>query len=328
MSVAKLLNSPNELVGLGGLSKEALSALLEHDAFVALGAISPDYPYLGVGALAQSSSVGALIIKALAKLLGLGGSSSQEWADTMHRARTGQRLKAGIQHVKAMPPGKEKDKALAWLLGFVSHVVMDLTIHPVVELKIAPEGGGNTAHRRCEIHQDAFIYSELGVGAICHNNFLLKNIALCSAPNNKNKLDATIYNVWNAMLQSTDGPLYSQKKPHIHGWHMQFRNVLALATPGKPFAWARHMASTGAVGMDSLVYPAKPDASFIDKLQTPNGNTLSYGEVFQKAKANVKSYWDIVLRACLLGDEAGLSKIKDWSLDSGKDEAGTLAFWE
>jgi len=309
LTVAKLLNSPNELVGLGGLSKQELAPLLQNDEFVGLGAISPDYPYLGVGAIANVGS-------------------SKEWADTMHRARTGQRLKAGIQYIKAMPSGKEKDKALAWLLGFVSHMVMDLTIHPIVELKIAPEGGGDAAHRKCEIHQDVFIYNELKVGAICHDNFLLKSMAVCSDASDKNKLDATLFKVWEFMLQSTDAPLYTQTSPNIHGWHMQFRKILALATPGKPLAWARHMASTGVVGIDTLIYPSKPDNTFIDKLQTPKGGTQSYLEIFQKAKENVRKYWAMVARACLLGDEAGLSQIKNWSLDNGKDEAGTFAFWE
>jgi len=77
-----------------------------------------------------------------------------------------------------------------------------------------------------------------------------------------------------------------------------------------------------------LIDAAKPDRTFIDKLQTPNGGTQSYWEIFQKAKAHVREYWAIVARACLLGDEAGLSKIKNGNLDDGKEETGAFVFWE
>jgi len=89
---AKLLSSANELAGLGGLSEEVLRPLLDHEGFVGLGAISPDYPYLGIGAVIKLGS-------------------SKGWAEAMHRTHTGDRLKAGIGHVKDMPSSKASPPA-------------------------------------------------------------------------------------------------------------------------------------------------------------------------------------------------------------------------
>jgi hypothetical protein len=302
LTMAVLQSSPNELATLEGLSKQELGPLMLHNKFFELGAVSPDYPYLGVGAA-----------------LGIG--TSKDWADAMHLAHTGDRLKAGIQLIRGMS-GPEKHKALAWLLGFASHIVMDVTFHPVVELKVGPYEENGSAHRICEMHQDVFIYNELKVGAISQGNFLQGGIAACSDPNNSDRLDPTICKVWEHMLKTADSKLYASKAPDFHAWHKQFKGLLKLAAPGKLLAFSRHMAIA-----ESLIYPTAPDNSYIQALRTPGGGTMSYLEIFRKAQAHCREYWGVIARACLQGEESGLSRIRNWSLDSGKDEAGTLAFW-
>jgi hypothetical protein len=108
----------------------------------------------------------------------------------------------------------------------------------------------------------------------------------------------------------------------LHTWHRWFKNLVAAAAPGQILAFSRHMT----LG-DGYLYPAKPDSSYIDMLQTPNG-PMPYLDIFKKAQANTREYWAIIARACLVGDEAGLPRIKNWDLDSGKDETGTRTFWE
>jgi len=299
LTMTALLNSPNALAGLGGLSKQDLGPLLMYSKFFELGAISPDYPYLSVVS-----------------------SSAKAWAEAMHHQHTGDRLKAGIQFVQKMS-GPEKYKALAWLLGFTSHIIADVTVHPVVGLKVGPYEGNEKAHRTCEMHQDVFIYTKMDVGSIYSGNFLKDGIAACTAPNNLDRLDPTICKVWRYMLKTADGELYQKNRPKFHEWHRWFKSLLATSAPGRFFAWSRHMA----IG-DSLLYPVTPDVSYIENMQTPDGDSMSYLRIFQKAQDNVREYWAIVARACLVGDEAELPRIKNWSLDTGKDEGGTLTFWE
>jgi len=301
LTLVSLLDSPNALAGLGGLSKQKLGPLLQYNKFFELGAVSPDYPYLSVI-----------------------NNSAKAWAEAMHSRRTGDRLKAGIQFVKEMS-GPEKYKALAWLLGFASHIIADATVHPVIELKVGPYVGHEKAHRTCEMHQDVFIYKLLDVGDIHLANFLQNGIAACTQPGHADRLDSTVGMVWRYMLRTTDSELYKNNPPKLHDWHRWFKDLIAAAAPGQLLPFSRHMA----LG-DGYLYPTTPDNSYIDRLQTPNGSSggwLSYLDIFRKAQANTREYWAIIARACLAGDETGLPRIKNWSLDTGKDEAGILTFW-
>ena len=299
MTMVALLNSPNAMTGLGGLSKQELGPLLMYNKFFELGAVSPDYPYLSVAS-----------------------SSAKAWADAMHYRRTGDRIKAGIRFIQKMS-GPEKYKALAWLLGFISHVIADVAVHPIVELKVGPYEENQKAHRTCEMHQDVFIYDKMDVGDIYSGNFLKDGIATCTDPNNADRLDPTICKVWRHMLKTTDRRLYQKNPPKFHAWHRCFKSLVSFAAPGRFFAWSRHMA----LG-DSFLYPVTPDASYIKKLQTPGGDLMSYLKIFRKAKADVREYWAIVARACIAGDETDLPRIKNWNLDTGKDKEGILTFWE
>jgi len=52
---------------------------------------------------------------------------------------------------------------LIWLFGYVSHLVADATIHPVVQAIVGPYDQNEqtkTEHRICEMTQDALIYNE------------------------------------------------------------------------------------------------------------------------------------------------------------------------
>ena len=299
LTMTVLLNSPNALSGLGGLSKQELGPLLMYNKYFELGSISPDYPYLSVVS-----------------------SAAKAWADAMHHHNVGDRLKAGIQYVQEMS-GPEKYKALAWLLGFASHVIADVTVHPVVELKVGPYEGNEKAHRTCEMHQDVFIYNKMDVGSIYSGNFLKDGIASCTDPDNSSRLDPTICKVWRHMLKTADNQLYQQNRPKFHEWHRWFNGLVATAAPGRFFAWSRHMS----IG-DGFLYPAKHDVSYTKNLQTPGGDSMSYLKIFRKARNNVREYWAIIARACIAGDETDLSRIKNWSLDTGRDEDGILTFWE
>ena len=298
LTLVSLLGSPNGLARLGGLTKRELGPLLLYGKFFELGAVSPDYPYLSVI-----------------------DNAAKAWADVMHSQRTGDRLKAGIHFVKDMS-GPEKYKALAWLLGFASHVIADATVHPVIALKVGPYLGNEKAHRTCEMHQDVFIYNAMDVGNIHTNNFLRDGIATCTEPGHPDRLDPTICAVWRHMLQTTDSQMYRDNPPDFHAWHKFFTSLVTAAAPGRLLALSRHMA----LG-DGVLYPAKPDASYINALQTPNGPPLPYLDIFEKAKVNTRRCWSIMVRACLAEDETGLQRIKNLDLDTGKDEAGKLAFW-
>ena len=108
--------------------------------FLELGAVSPDYPYLAI----------------------LDGDSGA-WADLMHYVNTGGMIQEGIRRARELD-GLAQEKCLAWLMGYVAHVATDVTIHPVVQLKVGPYEQNKGAHRHCEMHQDVHIYQRLNLG--------------------------------------------------------------------------------------------------------------------------------------------------------------------
>ena len=104
----------------------ALQDVLDYwGRFAYLGGVSPDYPYLGLDA---------------------------DWADLMHKGKTDQMVKcampllyqARIEH----PNAQDWRQQFAWLLGFVSHIIADVTIHPVVNIRVGKYERNKKAHRQ------------------------------------------------------------------------------------------------------------------------------------------------------------------------------------
>ena len=128
------MREPSRLEAIPGFPTDAIIAVLDYFKFCELGAVSPDYPYLAVddGAAAQ-------------------------WADTMHLIRSGEMIKAGIRRLRR-EEGEAQQKGLAWLLGYSGHVAADVTLHPVIAMKVGPYEENKTAHRVCEMHQDVYIF--------------------------------------------------------------------------------------------------------------------------------------------------------------------------
>src|SRR4030066_130910 len=128
-----LVNEASEkrrLKSIAGFPREAIDAAGLHLNFLELGCISPDYPYLDITS-----------------------GDSKKWADAMHYTHTCQAISVGSDLVRQLPQGVSKEKCLAWLMGYTAHVITDMFVHPVVELKVGPYAGNETPHRRCEMHQ-------------------------------------------------------------------------------------------------------------------------------------------------------------------------------
>jgi hypothetical protein len=127
-----MVNCLSETARLKKLPSAAAKAVLKNFKFCELGAVSPDYPYLVVG-----------------------DHNAKNWANSMHHERTGEMIHAGIENLKGST-GSALNKGIAWLLGYAAHVTTDVTIHPVVEMKVGPYKGNEKKHRICEMNQDSY----------------------------------------------------------------------------------------------------------------------------------------------------------------------------
>lgn len=292
------LKETRRLEALDGFPRAAIPAILDYFKFCELGAVSPDYPYLAIG-----------------------DASAAKWADSMHYVRTGAMIHAGVRALLRLH-GEMQRKCLAWLLGYAAHVATDVTIHPVVELKVGPYKENKTAHRVCEMHQDAYIFQRLNLGALGLSEHLDSGICACG---DDNSLDPDIRALWQTMLREVHPKEFKANPPDPDEWHQQFRAMVDnIAEEGnKLMPIARHVAVNCG-----LTYPAedKIDRQYIDNLQVPTGRE-HYDAIFDRAMANVGGVWVLIARGVLQADEVYASRIGDWNLDTGKDDAGRLVFW-
>lgn len=292
------LREPARLEAIAGMPRAALPVVLEWFKYCELGSVSPDYPYLAIG-----------------------DSASAKWADAMHYERTGEMIHAGILRLRGMS-GDDRDKGLAWLLGYTAHVVTDVTIHPVVELKVGPYADNKTDHRICEMNQDAHIFNRLNLGGPGISEHFDSGIAACGEPGAR-RLDPVIHALWTGMMQDVHTTESAANPPDPDKWHNRFKMVVDdIVEEGyRLVPFARHVAS----GL-GLAYPEKPDREFIESLHVPTGS-MHYDQIFDKAITHAGEVWALVASGVITGDNSCFDRIGNWNLDTGRDSSKKLVFW-
>ncbi|MBN9123696.1 MAG: hypothetical protein BGO99_01290 [Nitrosospira sp. 56-18] len=300
LTLVNLIREPARLES-HGLVPDAITAVLDYFRFCELGAVSPDYPYLDIA-----------------------HPEACEWADRMHYQKTGEVVKAGVGLVRRME-GESRQKAFSWLLGYASHVVTDVTIHPVVELKVGEYQKNKGKHRICEMHQDAHIFQRLNIGEIGLGEHLDSGIWGCCDTPGSGRLDPLIVSIWQGMLEATYPDLYQSRPPIIDNWHGSFRFIVDKAEEGNllpPFA--RHVAA--GIG---LTYPAIDDidAQYLEGLATPLG-PMHYDQVFERAMNNVLNAWSSISDAVFKSDDTYRAAAVNWNLDTGRNDKGRYVYWE
>lgn len=295
--------TPEALNSVEGLEMNQKLQLNRWFRFVELGAVSPDYPYLSIM-----------------------DDSAKNWADAMHYTRVGDRLNAGIKKLQTLE-GDSRDKSFAWLMGFASHIAMDVTIHPVVELKVGEYAENATEHRVCEMNQDVFIFQEMNMGPMQLSEFLDSGIGRCSNGDDNGELDLDITAIWQSMLNAAAEPEELEEfPPDFHKWHRHFKIMvddIAEETPRLP-AFARHaLADTGTV----YPTPEELNTTYLLDLNVPGGDTMPYEDVFDKAQGSVAWLWSLIARGAFGIDDEYEAAIHNWNLDTGRRPDGTLEFW-
>lgn len=288
-----------------GFPSAGIPIVLDWFKFCELGAVSPDYPYLDVA----------------------DGSQASAWADQMHWKHAADRILAGIGVLSRMPEGVARDKALAWLLGFTSHVVMDATVHPVVNLKVGePYEEHKTDHRICEMNQDTYIFQTRMNLDIHYSSHLKNGICKCSDPADEDRLDPDVFYLWNEMFKDADMDLFVTNKPDMHAWHDCFEDIVDHIADNRFVALARHVMPKA---FDGTVYPlfGDVDQQYIENLAVPGGGGMSYDDIFDMGVANVRRAWAVVTSDILNKTSLSSGFLHNWNLDNGNDESKNKTFW-
>jgi hypothetical protein len=284
------------------LNKKARKALYRYLEFIELGSVSPDYPYLALG------------------------SKHKYWADYVHvKYRTSKIIVKAVKQIRKIKDKKEQRKAFSWLCGFVGHIVTDLVIHPVVELKVGTYLGNEKEHRICEMNQDVYIYKRLRMGDIGATEHLKSGISTCNHKNDTNLIYKPIKKIWEEMLKEADPKRFKTNKPNIDKWHKSFNKIVNISEEGQNlFALARHVA----VGQ-GLTYPIydEIDKQYIKNLKVPSKSTMHYDDIFDKALADVLESWKVLGDAVYGQDDSFYTYFVNGNLDNGRDLHQNLIYW-
>lgn len=269
--------------------------------FCDLGAVSPDYPYLSP----------------------LGGNA-REWADAMHYHQTVQFVRNGVEIIRALEDGEEKQKSIAWLLGYASHVIADCVIHPIVNWIVMGEYSNNpTEHRVCEMHQDAYIFNKVMGVDVNAAEYLDSSIAFCTVDGEH--LAPIIKLVWEDIFRKTHHDLYKIAPPQLDNWHNNYLIMLDNIQELIGYIpFSRHVQS-----LSSFTYPElrEIEGTYIEVLETPS-RQLTYDEVFDFAVDKVVERWKEIDQAIQGEIETCMLDVGEPSLDNGTDkESGRCVFW-
>ena len=304
ITLVNKLREPALLDSSPAFPKEAKIALMRNFKFCELGAVSPDYPYLAIT-----------------------DRTAAKWADLMHYEHTGDIIVAGVRRVAAMPAGESRNKALAWLLGYSAHVATDVTIHPVVELKVGTYAEHTTDHRVCELNQDAYIFHCLGLGAIGQAECMDAGIWACCDEPNSGRLDPVISTLWKDMLKDCHAGQYAATPPDPDRWHAGFRSVVDKIEEGGwiLFPAARHLAVNSGLTYPN---PDEVDPQYISNLRVPGDiGVMHYDAIFERAIKNTLKVWTAIASGVLSNSKDYLAVIENWNLDTGRNSAEKYAFW-
>lgn len=307
LTLVNLAREPHRLTA-AGLTPAVGKALLKHLKYLELGAVSPDLPYLTLNLMQWPPGLDA---------------RAKQWADKMHYERTGQVLAAGLNALRGRS-GLAWDKGVAWLFGYAAHVGADLTIHPVVELKVGPYHANQLEHRRCEMYQDAHVFNRLNLGKIGDSEHLDSGIRRCTDASGR--LDPTIQDLWRAILAEVYPDSYSTNEPQPADWHAGFGGLLDTVEEGTGlFAWARHVGAHTGI---TYTTPEDIDYGYIEALSVPGGAQMHYDGLFNQAIENVLRFWGQMADGLVNADAPIFSQLGNWNLDTGRDtDTGQYVFW-
>ncbi len=286
-------------------SSGCAASLTKYFSYGVLGTVSPDYPNLAPGE-----------------------GTASHWADVMHCTRACEMIVSGIRHVRKAK-GAAREKQLAWLLGYASHMAADVTIHPLVQAKVGVYAENQRRHRICEMNQDSYIYRRMNQGEIGEDDDFALTVMSCCNPDNRTELDRDIVTLWEGMLEDVHPDLFATNQPDCASWHRAFvaRVDECCDSRVRLFPLADVIAAT--VGVPYPVFN-RVGRRFVANLVVPleESYCLDYDDVFDQAADTVAIVWRLVEQAVCSVDMVPLPVFGDWNLDTGRDEHGRLVFWD
>jgi len=277
------------------LGKDLWQLLNKYYYFLFLGSVGPDLPYLSY----ETGNV--------------------NWADVMHYEKTNSVFETGYAVLKTSWTARtaNEEAKFVWLMGYLSHLVTDATIHPVVQAIVGPYAQNKDKHRICEMTEDSVIYNIHRNGDIRYTEFS-EMIGFCG----ESKVFDKVMDFWKDQIILN----YSEKneEPHPSRWFTTYKEAIDLAEGGSTLvAIFRHIG----IGED-FIYKTRDEieeetlsdnyAKYFEKTRLPGNKVGTFTDVFQKTVDNVLVAWKSAYDN-LISNTQFTGLIKNWNLDTGVD---------
>ncbi|MDR2209707.1 MAG: zinc dependent phospholipase C family protein [Azoarcus sp.] len=316
-TVRSIYANYDRLSAISELTPEIKFALQMYANFVDLGSISPDCPYFYLASFDEEAN---------------------SWANVMHYWRTGDFVREAITRLRQRDyTEKNTQIAIAWLFGYTAHLIADLTVHPIVKLRVGEYEANKSEHRFCELQQDAYMFFHtLGLNAASSDYIKGAGLKSCTNGPRSKRLHNEVADLWKQCALAI--------KPSPDDIDYTFSPV--PTTPPQPkewFKWFCAMIDKGAeeghripilshvllkYGFSLPRDQNSIDMSYVSGLVTPNGEKLDFPVIFNMAVDNTVKYWG-ELAAALRKESPKPFSLPNGNLDSGEiAQTDTLIFWD
>ncbi len=299
------VSTPEALDQIPTLIPSVRAALDNYHPFCRLGAVSPDCPAF------------------------VGSTDAMGWSGIMHYLRPADFVRYAIPQLLTMSFNTADTRAcIAWLFGYASHLVADLTVHPIVAELVGPYSikKNRKPHRNCELNQDVYIFHKLTGREVLDYDFLeFSGLDECATSGSLQKLNRAANGLWEYALcqyPRDDTKAYVRLPATTldpDNWFASYVNLMEnFATKG-----------TGIGHFFGLSYPrlADLDCRFIENLKTPNSSgTIHFDELFELTRQNIIKSWTDLARS-LAEDDAKLFTLANADLDTGMNPDGHSVYW-
>lgn len=207
-------------------------------------------------------------------------------------------------------------------------MVTDLTIHPVVNLKVGKYEENKVPHRICEMNEDVYIFHKWGFGEINQAEMWKSGVN-----EEEIKPGSGVYDLWSTCLKGLQcTPINMKDKldaprshPRPDKWFDRYVSMMdRVAEEGGrlPPIFRELGEEHGGFYLELKDVEQK----YIERLETPENEVLHYNDIFEKTRQNVMKCWWELGAAIAAGDKDQFT-LANGDLDTGKDEKGDLIFW-
>lgn len=301
-----------------GFDRELAALLSRHRNLLFLGSVAPDIP-------------------AIHEVLH--GIAPRGWENVLHTSETAALPTGALAAGLRAGVGEREDATLAWVMGYVAHVVTDATVHPIVDCILTEHGesmerdpdAAMVVHRRAEMTQDSLLVEERTGLDITRAELSSRLVEARREPHYDAVLD-----YWQARMDH-EFPAQVYGRAHVRRWVDTFIDLLDVAEPGRDrLSRAVVFLSRHIDAVDRLVYESAAELRarhahdvrvLYEDVPLPGGRRGAFRqEGFERSVANVLRTWED-LGACGRNRTDLSEHLLDWDLNTGRAPGGALTFW-